>query len=299
MQVHDVDLKLLRIFVAIVECGGLSAAEARVNLGRSTISSHLSDLEIRLGVKLCKRGRSGFEITEQGRITYQASLELLRQCEAFATVVATAKNELSGRVSISIIDTLVRDPLCGLAQAIAALKEKSDNIQFDINVCEAKEVETSVINGRASIGIGVSRHHIRGLSYDTLHEETNYLYCAKGHPLYNAEPKKLQQLLADAEVVNSNYTRDSVTRNDGLNYQKNATAYQDEGIAHLILSGKFIGYLPEHFANYWLDKGMFKAILPNKYYYTIPVMLITANNSLKSPLTKAFIDQVKRFHSDR
>lgn len=297
MQVHDVDLKLLRIFVAIVECGGLSAAEARVNLGRSTISSHLSDLEIRLGVKLCKRGRSGFEITEQGRVTYQASLELLQQCEAFTTTVASAKDKLSGRVSISIIDTLVRDPNCGLAQVIFGLKNKSNNIQFDINVCEAREVETSVINGRSLIGIGVSRHHIRGLQYDILHEETNYLYCAKGHPLFDANKQAVEKSLAEAELVNSNYTRDSDTRNDGLNYQQSASAYQDEGIAHLILSGKFIGYLPEHFASYWLDKGVFKAILPEKYFYTIPVMLITAKNKLKSPLLEALIDEVKLFHA--
>ena len=85
MQVHDVDLRLLRVFVAIVECGGLSAAESRLNIGRSTISAHLSDLEVRLGIKLCKRGRSGFELTETGRVTYQASLELLQQCEAFTS----------------------------------------------------------------------------------------------------------------------------------------------------------------------------------------------------------------------
>ncbi|MDX1392567.1 MAG: LysR family transcriptional regulator, partial [Rheinheimera sp.] len=78
MQVQDVDLRLLRLFVTIVECGGLSAAESRLNIGRSTISAHLSDLEVRLGVTLCKRGRSGFELTDPGRITYQASLELLQ-----------------------------------------------------------------------------------------------------------------------------------------------------------------------------------------------------------------------------
>ena len=37
MLVQDVDLRLLRIFVAIVESGGLSAAESRLNIGRSTI----------------------------------------------------------------------------------------------------------------------------------------------------------------------------------------------------------------------------------------------------------------------
>ena len=94
MQIHDVDLRLLRIFVAIVECGGLSAAESRLNIGRSTISSHLSDLEVRLGLTLCKRGRSGFELTEPGRVTYQASLELLQQCEAFANMIASSKDEL-------------------------------------------------------------------------------------------------------------------------------------------------------------------------------------------------------------
>ena len=296
MQVHDVDLRLLRIFVAIVECGGLAAAESRLSIGRSTISSHLSDLEVRLGIKLCKRGRSGFELTEPGRITYQASLELLQQCEAFASTVATSKNELSGRVSLAIIDTLVSDPRCAVAHVIAELKECGSNIQFDINVCEAREVETSVVNGRALVGIGVSRHHLRGLDYYPLHDETNYLYCALGHPLFDCEPSAVSELLGDAEVITSNYMRDRESRNDGLNYQNSAIAYHDEGIAHLILSGKFIGYLPEHYARHWVEKGVFKAIEPEVYRYTIPVVLITSKNNSASPLAQALIEEMKRCH---
>ncbi|KZN47048.1 LysR family transcriptional regulator [Pseudoalteromonas luteoviolacea] len=297
MQVHDVDLRLLRIFVAIVECGGLSAAESRLNIGRSTISSHLSDLEVRLGIKLCKRGRGGFELTEPGRVTYQASLELLQQCDAFATTVASSKNELSGRVTIATIDTMVSDPRCGVARAISALKAKGGNIQFEINVCEAREVETSVINGRSLVGLGVSRHHLRGLDYYPLHDETNFLYCAQGHPLFDCKDSRVTRLLKNAEVVTSNYMRDRETRNDGLNYQNSAIAYHDEGIAHLILSGEFIGYLPEHYASYWVDKGLFKAILPKKYSYKIPVVLITAKNSSMSPLANAIIEELKRSHA--
>jgi DNA-binding transcriptional LysR family regulator len=297
MQVHDVDLRLLRIFVAIVECGGLSAAETRLNIGRSTISSHLSDLEVRLGLKLCKRGRSGFEITESGRVTYQASLELLQQCEAFANTVANSKQKLSGRVTISVIDTMVSDPRCGVARAIAALKTKSDQIQFDINVCEAREVETSVVNGRSLIGLGVSRHQLRGLDYVPLYNEINYLYCGKDHPLFTADPEKTKQLLKSAEVITSNYMRDKEIRNDGLNYQNSAIAYHDEGIAHLILSGQFIGYLPEHYASYWVDKGLFKAICPAQYSYQIPVMLITSKNHSATLLAKALIKEIKRCHS--
>ncbi|MDP5138675.1 LysR family transcriptional regulator [Rheinheimera baltica] len=296
MQVHDVDLKLLRVFVTIVECGGLSAAESRLNIGRSTISAHLSDLEVRLGVKLCKRGRSGFELTEPGRITYQASLELLQQCEAFANTIAGSKQQLSGRVTIAIIDTLVSDPRCKVAQAIAALKGKSDNIQFELYVCEAREVETAVANGRSLLGIGVSRHHIRGLDYTPLHNETNYLYCASGHPLFNCNTQDISRLLQRSDVITSNYMRDKEARNDGLNYQNSAIAYHDEGIAHLILTGKFIGYLPEHYASYWVDKGLFKPILPQQYSYQIPVMLITSKNNAATPLAQAMIEQIKRCH---
>jgi len=279
MQVQDVDLRLLRMFVTIVECGGLSAAESRLNIGRSTISTHLSDLEIRLGVVLCKRGRSGFELTDAGRITYQASLDLLQQCETFASTVASSKHSLAGRVTIAIIDTLINDPRCQVAQAIALLKQKSDKLQFDIHVCEAREVETAVANGRCVVGIGVSRHHIRGLDYLPLHHETNYLYCGRGHPLFDCHDKDIKTLLASADVITSNYLRDKDSRNDGLNYQNSASAYHDEGIAHLILSGQFIGYLPEHYASSWVEKGMFKAIRPERYSYQIPVALISQKDS--------------------
>lgn len=296
MQVHDVDLRLLRIFVTIVECGGLSAAESRLNIGRSTISAHLSDLEIRLGLTLCKRGRSGFELTDAGRITYQASLDLLQQCETFASTVAGSKHKLSGRVTIAIIDTLIQDPRCKVAQAIALLKQKSDNLQFDIHVCEAREVETAVANGRCLVGIGVSRHPIRGLDYVPLHNETNFLYCAKGHPLFDCPASDIKTLLAQAEVITSNYLRDKDSRNDGLNYQNSASAYHDEGIAHLILSGHFIGYLPEHFASSWVDKGLFKAILPERYHYQIPVELISSKAHNSSPLAQASIEVLKKVH---
>lgn len=296
MQVHDVDLRLLRIFVAIVESGGLSAAESRLNIGRSTISAHLSDLEVRLGVKLCKRGRSGFELTDPGRVTYQASLELMQQCEAFTATVASAKNELSGRASISIIDTLVNDSRCGLSRAITGLKTRGNNLQFDINVCEAREVETAVANGRSLVGIGVSRHQLRGLDYTPLYNETNYLYCAIGHPLFEAKGADINELLESSEVITSNYMRDKEVRNDGLNYQNSATAYHDEGIAHLILSGAFIGYLPEHYASYWVDKGLMKPILPKKYSYEIPVMLISSKNNAASPLADAIMEEVSLCH---
>ncbi|VEB41567.1 chromosome replication initiation inhibitor protein [Chromobacterium violaceum] len=59
-QVSDFDIRLLRLFRAVAECGGFSAAEGVLGISRSAISLQMGDLEKRLGIRLCQRGRAGF-----------------------------------------------------------------------------------------------------------------------------------------------------------------------------------------------------------------------------------------------
>ena len=64
--IGDMDLRLLRVFRAVVDCGGMAAAELELNIGTSTVSRHVKDLETRLGLTLCRRGRAGFALTPEG-----------------------------------------------------------------------------------------------------------------------------------------------------------------------------------------------------------------------------------------
>ena len=65
------DIRLLKVFAKVVEAGGFSAAQIDLNISQSTISTHMTSLEQRLGVRLCERGRSGFHLTERGKLIYQ------------------------------------------------------------------------------------------------------------------------------------------------------------------------------------------------------------------------------------
>ena len=82
-QVQDADLRMLRIFVTIADCGGFSAAQSVLNIGQSTISEYISRLETRIGVRLCERGRSGFRLTEEGERVYISAQRLLLAVEGF------------------------------------------------------------------------------------------------------------------------------------------------------------------------------------------------------------------------
>jgi DNA-binding transcriptional LysR family regulator len=83
-QLSDMDLRLLRVFRSVVECGGMAAAELELNIGTSTISRHIKDLETRLGLTLCRRGRGGFALTPEGQRMYAETLRLLAATDALS-----------------------------------------------------------------------------------------------------------------------------------------------------------------------------------------------------------------------
>ena len=104
--ITEYDLRLLRIFVSVVEHGGFSAAEKALGITRSTISVHMSNLETRMKLKLCIRGRGGFSLTEEGQLVYRAVISLFDSLNDFSLMVGTLGKELSGEIVILCADQL-------------------------------------------------------------------------------------------------------------------------------------------------------------------------------------------------
>ena len=83
----DVDLRLLRVFSETVRCNGFTAAQASLGMTQATISVHMRNLEERLNVRLCERGRSGFYLTDEGKQIHSAVLDLFGSIERFQGAV--------------------------------------------------------------------------------------------------------------------------------------------------------------------------------------------------------------------
>lgn len=72
----------LRIFTALCEEGGFSAAARRLYKSHSSVSRAVAALERELGVVLCTRSRNSFSLTEAGKRLYDGASALLREMEA-------------------------------------------------------------------------------------------------------------------------------------------------------------------------------------------------------------------------
>ena len=115
-QLSDADLRLLRVFKAVVDCGGMASAELELNLAMSTISRHVKDLETRLGLVLCRRGRAGFALTPEGEQIYAATEQLLAATDAFRSSLHDVHRRLGGDLHGLRLRLPISEPALGGAE---------------------------------------------------------------------------------------------------------------------------------------------------------------------------------------
>lgn len=170
-QVSDFDIRLLRIFKTIVECGSFSAAESTLGLSRSAISLHMGDLEKRLGMRLCQRGRAGFALTDEGREVYRATQTLLAALEGFRAEVNDLHQHLRGELNIGIINNLVTLPQMRITHALSTLKGQGPQVRINIGMTTPNEIELGVLDGHLHVGVVPLISPLSGLEYLPLYDE--------------------------------------------------------------------------------------------------------------------------------
>jgi len=289
-RVSDVDIRLLRIFKAVVECGGLAAAEIQLGIGRSTISTHLADLETRLGTRLCDRGRSGFGLTSNGMKVFKALLGLMNSLDDFQQEMAALHGIVSGDLNVGLVDNLVWDTDFNLRGAFAKFSELGEDVNLIVQVLSPDELEKRLVEGTIQVGIMPIMHQIPALQYKNIFKETSYLYCGRDHPLFTRPDDKIDDVaLSRCSYVRKAYTVDSAfqEKNDRLHHH--VSAFHVEAIAILILSGAHIGFLPERYAENWVHKGELRAIRPSEWRAVFQFAAVTRKSRSPAAAETEFV----------
>ncbi|MCH5489197.1 LysR family transcriptional regulator [Pseudomonas syringae] len=290
-QVSDFDIRLLRLFKSVVEAGGFSAAESVLGIGRSAISQQMSDLEQRLGLRLCQRGRAGFSLTDEGREVYQSSLQLLSALESFRTEVNGLHQNLRGELNIGLTDNLVTLPHMRITHALARLKERGPGVHINIRMIAPAEVERGVLDGGLHVGVVPQASALPGLEYHSLYSERSLLYCAVGHPLFYADNATLDDArLAQQEAIAPTFRLPGDVQDHYQALSCTASASDREGIAFLILTGRYIGYLPDHYANTWVQEGRLRALKPDSKFYDLNLVTVTRKGRRPHLVLESFLE---------
>jgi DNA-binding transcriptional LysR family regulator len=268
-QVGDVDLRLLKVFKSVVECGGIAAAELELNVDTSTISRHIKDLEARLSMVLCRRGRAGFAVSAEGQRVYDETLRLLASVDAFRGSIDDIHQRLRGTLELAVFDKTASNPLARIGDAIARFGEAAPEVTLSLHVASINTIERGVLDGSLQVGIIPAHRRSGALAYAELFDESMLLYCGAGHPLFGAPHAGLSWAKLRAHAfAGLGYHSPNMELSHRARLERKATGYDQEAIATLILSGRYLGFLPEHYAESFERRGVMQAVAPQRFNYS-------------------------------
>jgi DNA-binding transcriptional LysR family regulator len=257
-QLRDLDLQLLRLFVTVVECGGFSAAQGELGVGQSTISTQMAKLETRLGFRLCERGKAGFRLTPKGEQVLSATRKLFSAIDTFKGEAQGMADKLLGELRIGLSEGLAVEVLERVAAAIRRFRGRNQAVQIELLSAMPAELERRLLQGQLHLAIGYFSGNQAALECRPLFRERQVLYCAQGHALFEAGEPSLEELHR-ADRVHHPY-RPTQAREPLQSASSSAQTEQVDGALAFILSGRHIGYLPEHIAAPWLARGRLRAL---------------------------------------
>jgi len=257
---------------------------------KSAISKQIADLEIRLGVQLCHRGRSGFALTAEGQLVYEASSTMFSALEGFRTKLSALQKHPAGTLHVGCIDTLITSEKSLILEILTRFSTDFPNVKIKMITTSSAEIDQSVADRRVQIGFSTDRGAIKGAKSLPLFLEHSYLYCGKNHPLFEAKENELTlELLNHQRFAQHAYSESELRDESRTGLTPAASGQFTEGIAMLIMTGNFIGFLPQHYAQSWVEAGKMRALLPENIRKVAKIRMLFHEDAVVMPLVAAFV----------
>jgi LysR family transcriptional regulator, transcriptional activator for bauABCD operon len=295
-QMHDLDLRLLRIFRVVARQGGFVAAQTELNASLPTISLQIKQLEERLGVRLCERGNVGFRVTPAGETLLKSADRLFASIHDFKNEVAEVAKLPIGEVRLGIIDNLVNNPDCRIPSAIAELQERVPGAGISLFIGPPSELESQLLGGTLDMAVGIFSQRHASLRYTAIFREEHSLYCAKGHPLFDLPDASLdRESLLGFDYVSWSYLEPFVAQSIVHPSPKTGTPFM-EAVACLILSRRYIGYLPSFFASQWEGRGLLRPLCKGSMSRHVEMLLTLRSSHRGKQIVMTLHDALLRAH---
>lgn len=201
-----INLRHLRVFIAIAEAGNFSRAAERLLLSQSSLTVTLRQLEDELGISLLNRTTRQVQITSDGEKFLIEARRIVDDFDRLMTTTSRSAAQLSGVVRIAVLPSVA---IRLLPEFINTIQEKHSDIKIVLRDDNARGLHHQVREGEVDFGISNQWFDYPELEYVPLTQDQFGLVCRKDDPLvqsdariswYDLDPERLFILAPDTGV---------------------------------------------------------------------------------------------------
>jgi DNA-binding transcriptional LysR family regulator len=191
---RDLDLKSLRLLVAVCEHQNIKRAALAENIEPSAISKRIAALEAALGTPVLLRSRRGVLPTPMGQALLEHARSILFTLEQVHADVAAFSGGIRGHVRLLASASAVAESL--LDDVAAFMRHPANrDIKVDIEERLSRDVVRGVRDGTAAIGVCWDSVDLMGLAQRAYRDDQLAMAVHVSHPLARRKTVSFEQTL--------------------------------------------------------------------------------------------------------
>jgi DNA-binding transcriptional LysR family regulator len=186
------DLRLLRYFVACVECRTMHAAAGAVHISQPALSKAIANLEAQLGVALLDRGPRGVTPTPFGETLFRYAKMIDSELRRAVAEIDAMRGMTRGTIVIGVIPTM--STLIG--QVARMVMELHPGLKLKLRVAFSSELTPALLEGELDLALLLlpSDSAPLGLAFEPLIQTGPVVVVRENHPLTKRRPLSLEDL---------------------------------------------------------------------------------------------------------
>ncbi len=186
------DLVSLRLYVAVVDAGSLTAGATRFGTSLAAASKRIVQLEADVGVSLLRRSKRGVSPTPAGQTLYRYSLKVIGDLEQMAVALGDYGQGVESHVRLWGNTSAVNGRL---PEVIAAYLAAHRRTRIDLEEALSEAIVRAVETGLADLGVFADNVPHGGLQTVPCDVDDLVLLTPPGHPLARRRSVRFAQAL--------------------------------------------------------------------------------------------------------
>jgi len=178
----------IRTFHGVALEKSISKASERLSIGKATVSRHISELEIDLGIKLFTRLNRGVELTDAGNELLSIAENLARLAADFSVKAESFEKKLVGVVTLSVSPGF---GLFLLPNILSKLRLKAPDLKIVMN---SSMEPANMLMGEADISVRSIKPVLDSLRYERLPDLDYAAYASLDYLERHGSPSTIEDL---------------------------------------------------------------------------------------------------------
>ena len=295
------ELKQLRSFTTVVQCGSFTKASEKLYLSQPTVSAHIQALEEELGKRLLLRTTKNLEVTSIGQEIYRRAVDILELQNQMVELCSHKKQKVIRLGASTIPSAYV------LPQLLPEFGQLYPEVYFTVQQTNSQGVVDGLLDGLFDVGMLGMKGDER-LTCIPFCKDRIVLIAPVAEPylsMYSQQPAPLAELLAQPIILRekssgSRKTADFFLDSMGIGEEQLhviARINDQEAIKNMVAGGLGVSFISERAArNFVEEKRVLKFDLPKdngRSFY-----LAYRQEHILRPCTKRFLSFARIKYAD-